>query len=113
MSKASQVRIYRGDTWHRSWLLKQPGGDPVNLSGAVARLHARNADGVLAIQASTADGRITITPVEGRIDMSVPYAATAVAPGSYRYDLELTHADGTRQTIEQSTLLVLEDMSRD
>jgi len=113
MSKALRVRLYRGDTWGRSWILKQSSGAPVNLAGATARLHVRNDAGALLIQASTADGRITIVPDEGRINMSVPYAATGLAPGSYRYDIEVTYSDGTRQTIEQSTLIVLEDMSRD
>ena len=107
------VRLHRGDTWRRTWLLRQPSGEPVDLTGASARLHVRDAYGVLVLAASIADGRITITPAQGRVEMAVPYAATAIAPGSYRYDMELTHADGTRQTVEQATLVVLEDMSRD
>ena len=113
MSKALRVRLYRGDTWRRAWLLRQPSGAPVDLTGATARLHVRSDTGALMIQASTADGRISIVPDDGRITMSVPYAATALTPGSYRYDIEVTYADGARQTIEQSTLIVLEDMSRD
>ena len=113
MSKTLRVRLYRGDTWRRGWLRRQPSGAPVDLTGATARLHVRDDAGALLIQASTADGRITIVPDEGRINMSVPYAATGLAPGSYRYDIEVTYADGTRETIEQSTLIVLEDMARD
>ena len=107
------VKLYRGDTWLRSWRLRQSNGAPVNLTAAAARLHVRDAYGALVMAASTADGRLVIAPLEGRIDLTMPYAATGVAPGSYRFDLEVTHADGTRQTVEQAPLVVLEDMSRD
>lgn len=106
------VRIFRGDTWRRSWQIESDAG-PVDLSGAVARLHVRNAEGALAMAASTADGRLTMHPAHGRIDLVMPYTATDVPPGGYRFDLEVTYPDGTRQTYEQASLMVLEDMSRD
>jgi hypothetical protein len=107
------VKLYRGDTWTRAWELKDAAGNPINLTGASARLQVRDATGAVVISASTTDGRITITPASGRIDMLVPYSATGLAPGSYRFDLEVTHASGLRRTYEQDTLVVLEDMTRD
>jgi len=107
------VKLYRGDTWARSWRVLQPEGAPVDLADAAARLQVRDAAGALVMAASTADGRLSIASAEGRIDLVMPYAATNVAPGSYRFDLELTYADGTRKTVEQAALVVLEDVSRD
>jgi hypothetical protein len=107
------VKLYRGDTWTRAWELKDAAGHPIDLTGASARLQVRDAAGAVVIAASTADGRLTLTPASGRIDMLVPYSATGLAPGSYRFDLEVTHAGGLRRTYEQDTLVVLEDVTRD
>jgi hypothetical protein len=79
-------RLYRGDTWTRAWELKDAAGDPIDLTGASARLQVRDASGAVVISASTADGRLTIQPAAGRIDLLVPYSATGLAPGSYRFD---------------------------
>lgn len=107
------VRLVRGDTWTRAWELRDANDAPIDLTGATARLQVRDDADAVVIAASTADGRLTITPGAGRIDMRVPYAATAIAPGGYRFDLEVTHADGTRRTYEQDTLVVLADVARD
>jgi hypothetical protein len=107
------VKIYRGDTWQRAWVLTDASGAPLDLTGASARLHARDAAGAKVMEASTADGRITLQPLLGRIDLVMPKEATGVAPGSYRFDLEVTFLNGVRQTYEQATLVVMEDMSRD
>jgi DNA-binding IclR family transcriptional regulator len=107
------VKLYRGDTWTRAWLLTDEAGAAIDLTGATARLQVRDQAGNVVVSASTTDGRITITPAAGRIDMTVPYSATGLAPGSYRFDLEVTHASSLRRTYEQDTLVVLEDMSHD
>jgi DNA-binding IclR family transcriptional regulator len=107
------VKLYRGDTWTRAWLLTDEAGAAIDLTGATARLQVRDQAGSVVVSASTTDGRITITPAAGRIDMTVPYSATGLAPGSYRFDLEVTHASGLRRTYEQDALVVLEDMSHD
>ena len=107
------VKLYRGDTWTRGWELRDAAGNPIDLTGASVRLHVRDASGSVVISASTTDGRLTITPASGRIDMLVPYAVTGITPGSYRFDLEVTHANGVRRTYEQDTLIVLEDITHD
>lgn len=107
------VRVYRGDTWSRAWELRDKAGAPIDLTGASARLHLRDGSGTLIVSGDTSDGRIVITPADGRIDMTIPYNAMALNPGTYRFDLEVTHADGTRYTYEQGVLLVLEDVTHD
>ncbi len=107
------VKLYRGDTWQRAWVIQDAAGAPVDLTGAAARLHVRDADGVKVMEASTADGRLTLQPAHGRIDLLMPKEATGVAPSAYRFDLEVTYPSGVRRTYEQATLVVLEDMSRD
>lgn len=107
------VKLFRGDTWQRAWMIKDASGAPVDLTGAGARLHVRDAAGVKVMEASIADGRLTIQPAGGRIDLVMPKEATGIDPGSYRFDLEVTFASGVRTTYEQETLVVMEDMSRD
>ncbi|MFN4003321.1 MAG: hypothetical protein ACK4J1_01265 [Hylemonella sp.] len=107
------VKIYRGDTWQRAWVLTDASGAPLDLTGASARLHARDAEGAKVMEASSADGRLTLQPALGRIDLVMPKEATGIAPGSYRFDLEVTFPSGIRRTYEQENLVVMEDMSRD
>lgn len=105
------VRHYRGDTWLRSWIIKDANHVPVDLTGATARLHLRNQQGE-AVVSATAPDEITITPDTGRIDMIVPAASMVLPLGAYKFDLELTQA-GIVTTLEQKTLLIMEDMTRD
>lgn len=107
------VKLYRGDTWTRAWEIKDASGNPVDLSGATARLHVRDGQGNLVMSASTSDGRLTIQPTAGRIDLLVPKEATVIAPGNYRFDIEVTYPSGRRTTYEQAVLVVLEDVTHD
>ncbi len=109
----ASVKVFRGDTWKRAWIIKDDGGNPVDLSGVTARLHVRDAAGNKVAEASTTDGRMTITAAQGRIDMTIPAAAMAISPGVYRFDTEITTAGGEVRTIEQATLVVLEDVTHD
>ena len=107
------VKVFRGDTWTRAWRLTDGAGNPLDLAGCTARLHLRDAAGEKAAEASTADGRIAIDGQAGRIAMTMPAAAMNLAPGAYRFDLELTGAGGAVTTLEQTTLVVLEDCTHD
>lgn len=107
------ARIYRGDSWERSWVIKTAAGTPIDLTGASARLQVRTTGGALVLAVTSSDAALTITPLSGRIDLAVPYADTeGLAAGSYRFDLEVTYADGRRRTYEANTLTILEDVSR-
>lgn len=108
------VKLFRGDTWTRAWRLEDAACKPIDLTGASARLQLRDGAGALALDATTVNGRLQITALEGRIDLAVPYATTALlAAGTYRFDLEVTHASGIRRTYEQDSLVILEDVSHD
>lgn len=47
------VKIYRGDTWQRAWVLTDASGAPLDLTGASARLHARDAAGAKVMVTDT------------------------------------------------------------
>lgn len=107
------VKIFRGDTWQRAWVIQDVTGTPIDLTDVIVRLHVRNSTGVKVMEASTSDGRLSLQPTIGRIDLVMPKEMTNVAPGGYRFDLELTFSDGVRRTYEQDILLVMEDVTRD
>lgn len=103
------ARIYRGDTWERTWIIKDSEGSPIDLTDASARLYLRDSSGAVLSDYSNGDG-ITITGPEGRIDLSAPYADTeTLDPGFYSFDIEVTNAVGVRKTYEKNTLEVLAD----
>lgn len=111
---AKPPSLYRGDTWRREWRLTSASGAPIDLTGASARLHLRNEAGERIAEANTANGRIVIDGPAGKLIMVIPAVETrALAVARHKFDLEVTHADGTVKTYEASTLAVLEDMSHD
>jgi hypothetical protein len=71
------VKLYRGDTWKRAWELRDAANNPIDLTGASARLQVRDQAGNVVVSASTTDGRITITPAAGRIFGHRPCARIA------------------------------------
>lgn len=111
--RARTERLVRGDTWQRVWLLRDAGGEPIDLSGGSARMQLRSGGGATLVECSTANGRLTIDGPAGRIDLALPWEeAEALAPGRYVYDLEVTLASGQRQTCDRAVLLVVEDITR-
>lgn len=91
--------IEQGTTWKHSLMLKAGGNTApaVNLLGFAARMHIRAelADTATLAELTTDNGRITITPATGQIDLTLSAADTA-ALGFERavYDLELVSATG-------------------
>lgn len=108
------IKHIRGDTWQRAWLIADAAGQPVDLTGAAARLQVRDAAGALVMSASLLDGALLMaTPSSGRIDLVMPATLTNIAPGAYRFDLELTFPSGLRRTYEQAVLVILDDIAHD
>jgi len=110
----SAARLFRGDTWTRAWALKNPAKQPIDLTGATARLHLRSQAKALVYAATTANGCIVVEGVMGRLALTVAASITATwAPGTYKFDLEITYPNGTVTTYESSALAVLEDQTHD
>ncbi len=112
MAALKPALLIAGDTWARAWTLADSNDAPIDLTGASARLHVRDKADVLAMSADTTDGRLAITA--NRIDLTMPAAVTAaLAPGAYRYAMEVTFAGGTVRTIEINTLSIQADLTHD
>jgi hypothetical protein len=91
--------IEQGTTWKHSLVLKAGAATApaVNLLGFTARMHIRSelADASTLAELTSANGRITITPATGQIDLMLSATDTA-ALGFERavYDLEIESATG-------------------
>jgi hypothetical protein len=109
------VKLYRGDTWQRVWVLKaKVTQQAIDLSGATARMHVRDNAKTLIYAASTVNGAIVLDGAAGRVSLTVAASVTAAwAVGTYKFDLELTYPDGAVKTYEANALAVLEDQSHD
>jgi len=104
--------IYRGDSWVVSWTILGADNQPIDLTGATARVQLRNSQNTLLVEANTSNGRITLNPTQGRIDMNVPYSVMESVPvGTYQYDLEVTFPNGVRRTYVVDNLHVERDVS--
>jgi len=69
---------------------------PVDLTGFSAKMQVRKDVGSsLIIELSTANNRITFDSLNGKIILKISASDTsALVPGSYKYDLELTTPEG-------------------
>jgi hypothetical protein len=108
-----QIKVVSGDTWDREWTHKAPNGTPIDLTGASARLQVRDANDNLIMEASTDNTRLVLGGPAGTAVMLMPKEATAVAPGSYEFDYEVTYASGRRKTYEKNVLIILKDRAHD
>lgn len=110
---AKPVALVSGDTWKRSWIVRDDNAVSLNLTGCSARLHLRNAVGEKVAEATTQAGSLVINGAEGRVDMTLPAAAMRLPPERYRFALELLWASGEVRTIETQTLVLSEDVTHD
>jgi hypothetical protein len=122
------ITIYQGQTFNDLELVLRnpapPEGDglPIDLTGLKARMQVRRkiTDAAPVLSASTADGRITITPAQGKIAFNIPAAVTAALPTGNKprqwvYDIELFDDGVTPETatrIMQGSVKVIPEVTR-
>lgn len=87
------MTIYRGKSLR--FELIWGGANPIDITGHVAALQARNAAGELMLDLSTANGRIANGGASGKLTFTAtPEATRAVdAPGSYEIELQTPSGD--------------------
>jgi len=85
-------------TWRQAANEDGTPGDPVDVTGYIARMQVRPtiASATVTISLTTENDRITLGGVNGEISLLIEDEDTAdLVPGSYKYDLELESAGGT------------------
>lgn len=110
--------IDQGATWRYRLVVKAgPTEDApaLNLTGYSVRMQIRREvdSALLILELSTSNGRVTITPLTGTIDMYI--AATDTAAFYFRtavYDLELIGPDGEVTRLLRGTVQLIEEVTR-
>lgn len=97
-----------------SWVA---GGATVDLTGCMARLQVRtdyaDKNGALLLELSTENGRLTLTPLTGKIAVLLLPADTVEARwGRGVWDLEITHPNGWVTRLLQGTAILSKEVTR-
>jgi hypothetical protein len=97
VTKCNEVNftLNRGTTWEWQVNLAQVNKVPKDLTGYLARMEIRSESGTLLYRLNsipvTGEGLIAITPLEGKLLLSIPPSHSLnFAEGCYFYDLMLT-----------------------
>lgn len=95
---------------------KDSSGNPVNLTGASARMQVRRsaADTEVLLEMSTSNSRISVAALEGKINLI--FSASVTAALKWRrgqYDLEVTSGDGSVTRLMQGEITVSPEITRD
>lgn len=109
------LSIEQGATWRYALMAKQGTGvsaPALDLTGFTARMQLRGElqDATALLELSTANGRITLTPLAGRIDLVLTAVETAALNfDTAVYDLELVNASGeVTRLVKGNVTLTLE-----
>jgi hypothetical protein len=87
--------IYQGSFWSRWFIYKDSNGNPVDLTGWIAKMDIRlKKGGDLVVSLAIGSG-ITNGGANGTITFSLTIAQTILLKGSMVYDLFLTNAGAT------------------
>ena len=102
------ITVYNGTTFALSpvWKIDNL---PVNLTGYSADMQVRDISNNLIVELSTANGKITIAPSIGQINLALTATQTAagtLAAGNYNYALNLTDSASNVYQILQGAFVV-------
>jgi hypothetical protein len=91
------MECWQGKTFDEPFYFMDEYENIIDLSGYTGRMQVRTAIDAtdVAIELTTANGRVIIDPSEGLVRLFIAPTDTALlAAGSYKYDLELITASG-------------------
>ena len=84
--------IDKGATFKKTYVYQDSSRNPIDLTGYTAKMQIRPYVGssTVIVELSTANGRITITPLEGEIELNLSKTDTeSIVENSGVYDLDL------------------------
>lgn len=104
--------IEQGATFRRTLTWKDQDGNPINLTGASARLKAKKSNGVELFSLTDTDG-ITLGGTNGTIALYLSDEATAELDfDSARYDLEIVSPSGEVTRLVRGTVTLQPEETR-
>jgi hypothetical protein len=109
LPKRYDIKIYQGDTFRFTLVLKDALDELVNLTGYTGKAQFRASIGSSLVQELS----VTFpTPANGEVVISLTAAQTNNIPGgSYKWDLELTDASSNVRTLIGGIVEVIEDIT--
>lgn len=98
------ITVEQGSTFNLSLVYKDQRGYVIDLSGYSAKMQMRPSvsSSTVAMELSTANGRIAIEGTSGKITLQITAADTATLSGSGVYDLELSNGAIVQRILEGS-----------
>lgn len=116
MSAVQQdITIEQGATFQLELIWKNPDTTPINLTGYTARMQVRkkHADTVKVLDLTTQNGKIIITPLLGKINVTVPATETDdITIKTGVYDLELESSTGIVTRLIEGGVTVSPEVTR-
>ena len=116
MTARMSLVIPQGSTLRRRFELKNPDGTAMDLTGYSARMQYRSAHnaGTALLDASVANGRVTMHPAHGAFEVVVPASVTQAltAPARGVFDVEITSAGGEVYRIVEGDVRVSPEVTR-
>lgn len=115
MAEMYELNINQGANLSLEIALKNQDQTPVNLTGYVARMQLRTSyvSPNIALELTTENGRLIITPLSGIITLSLSATTTAaLAAKKYVYDLEIVSSTGFVTRVLQGEAIVSPEVTR-
>lgn len=116
MTARMSLLIPQGSTLRRRFHLKNPDGTNVDLTGYSARMQYRSTHAATSVllDASVANGRVTMGGTAGTFDVVVPAGVTQalVAPARGVFDVEITSSGGEVYRIVEGDVRVSPEVTR-
>lgn len=107
--------IEKGETYEKTFYWKDTNKVAINMSGYTARMQARSSSRAAntILNLTTENGGITITPLEGKIELTISDTVTsAIAVSSGVYDLELIDASSKVKKFLRGTITFLKETTK-
>lgn len=98
------LTVEQGSTFNLTLVYKDQRGYVIDLTGYSARMQLRTSVGAstVALDLTTANGRISVDGAAGKINLSIAAADTAGLSGTGVYDLELVNGQTVQRILEGS-----------
>lgn len=112
MSANLNLSIIKGSVFTKTVYVKDADKNPVDLTGYTAKMQVRKGT-ELAIELSTANARIDIVPLEGKVTLSINSADTRAitVKGIAQYDLDLIDATSESNTVLSGVVNFIEEVT--
>ena len=106
--------VEQGATWSRDLTIKNPDNTVMNLTGYSARMQVRkdvDASSPL-VELSTTNGQIVITPLLGKLTLSLSATQTASLSKGGVYDLEIVSGGGEVTRVIEGQFILKKNVTR-